>query len=152
MLLGRDVLRIEYALVGELHRIAFPARVIGDRTDGLWQHSCFEAFLRLPGHGYLEYNFSPSENWAVYQFEAYREGMQPGWPVPYLHIEHDRDRFGLTAYVELGRLPVPPDAINLTAVIEETDGAKSYWALAHPAGKPDFHHPDGFVLELATPV
>lgn len=36
----------------------------------------------------------------------------------------------------------------ITAVIEETDGTKSYWALAHPAGKPDFHHPDGFVLEL----
>jgi hypothetical protein len=33
-------------------------------------------------------------------------------------------------------------------VIEETNGAKSYWALKHPPGKPDFHHADGFVLEL----
>ncbi len=39
----------------------------------------------------------------------------------------------------------------ITAVIEEADGTKSYWALAHPAEKPDFHHPDGFVLELAVP-
>jgi hypothetical protein len=33
-------------------------------------------------------------------------------------------------------------------VIEETSGGKSYWALAHPPGKPDFHHADGFVYEL----
>lgn len=38
----------------------------------------------------------------------------------------------------------------ITAVIEEADGTKSYWALAHPVEKPDFHHPDGFVLELPT--
>ena len=151
MMLGRDVLRIEYALVGELDRIAIPAPVIGDRTDGLWQHSCFEAFMRLPGEGYVEYNFSPSGNWAAYQFEGYREGMRAGYPAPYLHVERDDGRVGLTAYVELGRFATFPDAINLTAVIEETDGTKSYWALAHPAGKPDFHHPDGFVLELPNP-
>jgi len=40
----------------------------------------------------------------------------------------------------------------ITAVIEEADGTKSYWALAHPAEKPDFHHPDGFVLELPGPA
>jgi hypothetical protein len=38
--------------------------------------------------------------------------------------------------------------MSLTAVIEETNGRKSYWALAHAAGKPDFHHKDGFILEL----
>ena len=38
--------------------------------------------------------------------------------------------------------------LALTAVIEETGGAKSYWALKHAPGKPDFHHADGFVLEL----
>jgi hypothetical protein len=33
-------------------------------------------------------------------------------------------------------------------VIEETNGRKSYWALAHPPGKPDFHHSDCFALGL----
>jgi hypothetical protein len=37
----------------------------------------------------------------------------------------------------------------LSAVIEATDGTLSYWALAHPSDKPDFHHPDSFVLELS---
>ena len=36
-------------------------------------------------------------------------------------------------------------------VIEEINGRKSYWALKHPAGKPDFHHPDCFALELPPP-
>jgi hypothetical protein len=41
-----------------------------------------------------------------------------------------------------------PWRLALAAVIEETNGATSYWALKHPRGKPDFHHADGFVLEL----
>jgi hypothetical protein len=39
--------------------------------------------------------------------------------------------------------------VGLSAVIEANDGTLSYWALKHPAAKPDFHHPDSFVLELA---
>ena len=34
------------------------------------------------------------------------------------------------------------------AVIEENDGRLSYWALRHAPGKPDFHHPEAFALEL----
>jgi hypothetical protein len=39
--------------------------------------------------------------------------------------------------------------IGLAAVIEETSGHKSYWALAHPPGRADFHHSDSFVLEFS---
>ena len=39
-------------------------------------------------------------------------------------------------------------ALGLSAVIEEADGNVSYWALAHPPGKPDFHHSDCLALEL----
>jgi len=35
-----------------------------------------------------------------------------------------------------------------STTFEETNGRLSYWALAHPPGKPDFHHPDCFALEL----
>ena len=51
-------------------------------------------------------------------------------------------------------LPIPMSVTDvgaklaLSAVIEELDGTKSYWALAHPPGKPDFHHPDCFALTL----
>ena len=42
--------------------------------------------------------------------------------------------------------------VAISAVIEEADGTKSYWALAHPPGKPDFHHADGFALQLPPPT
>jgi hypothetical protein len=41
--------------------------------------------------------------------------------------------------------------LGLSAVVEEAGGGKSYWALAHPPGQPDFHSPDCFALELAPP-
>jgi hypothetical protein len=40
--------------------------------------------------------------------------------------------------------------MEVSAVIEENSGAKSYWALKHPPGKPDFHHADGFDLTLSA--
>ena len=50
-------------------------------------------------------------------------------------------------------LPAAGDwRLGLTAVVEETGGRISYWALAHPAGRPDFHRADCFVLELPAPV
>jgi hypothetical protein len=41
--------------------------------------------------------------------------------------------------------------LALCAVIEEESGMLSYWALNHPPGKPDFHHPDSFALEIGPP-
>jgi hypothetical protein len=41
--------------------------------------------------------------------------------------------------------------VALAAVIENDTGELSYWALQHAPGKPDFHHPDGFTLELSPP-
>ncbi len=41
-----------------------------------------------------------------------------------------------------------PLKLGLSVVIEDVDGNLTYWALAHPSDKPDFHHPDSFVLTL----
>ena len=41
--------------------------------------------------------------------------------------------------------------VGLSVVIEDTDGTKSYWALAHPPGAPDFHHPTCFAATLPAP-
>jgi len=46
----------------------------------------------------------------------------------------------------------PDGPHGLSAVIEDISGGTSYWALAHPPGKPDFHHADGFALEFSPAV
>lgn len=121
-----------------------------ERADDLWQTTCFEAFLRPMGEqGYREWNFAPSGQWASYQFSGYREGRvraDVDTP-PFVRME---DNF---AWWALGAsIAVPPDTnweLGLSAVLEEKDGTKSYWALAHPnADKPDFHDPGCFAARL----
>jgi hypothetical protein len=48
-----------------------------------------------------------------------------------------------------------PDAswrLGLSALIDDTGGARSYWALAHAPGKPDFHHAASFALDFSPAI
>lgn len=130
------------------------------RTDGLWTSTCFELFVRKPNdQRYWEYNFSPSGQWAAYHFQSYREGRQEfllaGPPMIEVHGPEqgdiERSHFQIDVDVDLGGIPRGLIEIALCAVLEECDGTISYWALAHPPGKPDFHHPDCFQLRLGAP-
>jgi hypothetical protein len=146
------VLRLKYVLSGEVARVAWPAPRASARADELWRATCFEAFVRAPGEaGYYELNFSPSNEWAAYRFSGYREGMgAAGDTVPMIEILRAPTSFTLAADVRgLHGLPADgPWDVGLSAVLEDLDGAKSYWALAHAPGKPDFHHADSFALSL----
>jgi hypothetical protein len=128
--------------------------------------------------GYLEYNLAPSGDFAAYRFQRYREGMEPtreigssildvqGRSEP---LEADRREllkragfdtlerfepsfFSLKAELSfsnaMGLAVAQPWQVGLSTVIEEMNGRISYWALAHPPGQPDFHHPSCFALEL----
>ena len=142
-------LALRYTVSGRIAsiRVAPPSDPV--RTDELWQTTCFEAFVEsAPGAGYYEFNLSPSSKWAAYHFTNYREGMALAELAPPAIITGaNATHIDIDALIYL---PPSEEAwqIALTAVIEETNGAKSYWALKHPPGKPDFHHADGFVLEL----
>jgi hypothetical protein len=109
------------------------------------------------GPAYYEFNFSPSREWAAYLFRGYRDGgtIEDNELAPVISVQQSGDLLALSAVVQLGRLPLIQSGINiklgLSAVIEETDGKFSYWALKHPAEKPDFHHADSFALEFALP-
>jgi len=154
----RHVLKLDYVITGDIDGIALPALQIPQRADNLWQHSCFEAFVALNDTAYLELNFTPSRLWAMYSFSNYRAGMAPATDMrrPDIFIEKGGlQYFMLTAFVDLSHLPCDlvlssPLTIGLSAVIETSDKQKSYWALSHPAGKPDFHHRDCFALQLGA--
>lgn len=139
-------LSLEYRLGGAVDAVLWPPSAPRKRTDALWRTTCFEAFAG-GASGYAEYNLSPSGAWAAYAFDDYREGMRSlDQAAPMIVTRRAPDLFVLTADVALSH-----DAggrFGLCAVIETLDGAISYWALAHPSDKPDFHHPDSFVLEL----
>jgi len=220
-------------------RLVVPRFAGRGRADGLWRTTCFELFLRPEGAAaYAEYNLSPSERWAAYDFDAPRQAMRNR---PVLRDCACTLRRGgsvaiFDAAIPLAALPVTRCAMALTAVIEEaagegegegeagqpargapTTGAgerhrpgasqrvdtsleddvgaalrplgndgsadgheatnehrrgssaaraddasgakpgegpatrKSYWALAHPPGAPDFHDPSCFTATLAPP-
>jgi hypothetical protein len=147
---------LNYRVTGAIANIRIPPKAASLRTDELWRHTCFEAFLRAPASpAYCELNFAPSTAWAAYRFDSYRAGIRPAEEIamPQLTTHATADSYELHAAVDLtSHAELQGDwRLALTAVIEEMHGDKSYWALAHPAGKPDFHHDDGFILSLPFP-
>lgn len=153
-LAGADWLRFRYLLEAdpELVRVPQPAANAG-RTDGLWAHTCFEAFVALPpSTRYLELNFSPSGEWAAYRFASYRQDMLPAAlrAAPRLTLSRRGQRLELQAEVDVSGTEAAGARlrIGLSTVVEDREGRLSYWALRHPPGRPDFHHPESFALEL----
>ena len=158
-------LHFRYRLDCDPRRIRLPTASAAGRTDGLWRHTCFEAFVRIEdAPQYLELNFAPSGQWAAYRFEGYRDGMRP------LELEPPRIRVhgegapapegARSGPLELeARVRLPQFAgtagrrlhLGLCAVVEDDAGGLSYWALRHAPGRPDFHHPQAFALELPVP-
>jgi hypothetical protein len=119
----------------------------------LWAHACFEAFIAAAGcAAYHEFNFSPSGQWAGYVFSGYRERDPTAKPLPAprLSWRQSASLLELEAGLPAGALPLGGRLqLGFCAVIEAADGQLSYWALRHPAERPDFHHRLAFALELA---
>src|SRR5437867_1054544 len=66
-----------YFVTGKISDLRMPPVTAAARADELWQHTCFEAFVRTsPDPGYYEFNFAPSTQWAAYRFSSYRSGMR----------------------------------------------------------------------------
>ncbi|HVB81944.1 MAG TPA: DOMON-like domain-containing protein [Candidatus Binataceae bacterium] len=150
-------LRLTFRLDGDIPRIRVSSPGAPRIATQLWQHTCFEAFIAAEGQpGYHEFNFAPSGEWAVHAFRGYRNGgpLADEMMRPHIAVRSIGNWLELDALVRLDRLsaihPRAPLRIGLSAVIETLDGL-SYWALLHPADKPDFHDADGFALLLEPP-
>ncbi len=158
-------LRLAFELFADLETIRLPAPLATGtprRADGLWQHTCFEAFVAasvaIPRAPYVEFNVAPSGAWAMYRFDGYRAAMRPEPCAVEPQIVLRRRPVMLQVEVALAwpvPLPGPQLAgqpwrgrLGLSAVVEAADGSLSYWALHHPAARPDFHNGEGFVLGI----
>jgi hypothetical protein len=148
-------LALSYIVGGKIGDMRIPSRTEPMRADELWKQTCFEAFIRAPGSpGYYEFNFSPSTQWAAYRFDGYRTAMCVATEFQALPITADpqMELYTLSAEVDFDRIKLARQEkwqLGLSAVTEELNGRKSYWALAHPPGKPDFHHSDCFTYEFS---
>ena len=142
--------KIWFCVSAPMQRFGIPDAAEPARVDGLWRTTCFEMFLKRPEEeAYREWNFAPSGEWAAYYFTSYREGQGdadvPFAPEIVLQDNLTWWQVGVTVPVEEG-----PWQLGLCAALEEQDGTKSYWAIAHPpSAKPDFHAPDCFAARLA---
>src|ERR1700730_9713206 len=146
---------LSYLVTGRIGDLRIPAAVAAAPTDELWRRTCFEAFVGTsPGPDYYEFNFAPSTQWATYRFDSYRSGIRVATEIsaPRIEVQSSRACYRLQASLEMDQMSsLRIDGawrIGLAAVIEDTSGHKSYWALAHPPGKADFHHSDSSAANL----
>ena len=150
-------IQMTFRIDGDIRRIRVPPPAVPRIATQLWRHTCFEAFIAVEGQpAYHEFNFAPSGEWAVYAFSGYRNGgpLANEMMRPHIAVRTTDSRLELDALVRLDGLsanhPRASLRIGLSAVIEASDGL-SYWAIHHPADKPDFHNADGFALLLEPP-
>ena len=133
-----------------MNRFVLPESGEPRRADDLWQATCFELFLKTEGEqAYREWNFASSGAWAAYDFDLYREGRldAPVAHPPHIQLQDNLTwwQLGATVAVEAA----PAWQMGLFAILEEKDGTRSYWALAHGTEEPDFHDPGCFAARLA---
>jgi hypothetical protein len=152
---GDGILSVRYLLEGDLDHLRVPPMRTPRITERLWEHTCCEVFVACKGSAaYHEFNLAPSGEWAAYAFVRYRDGgmLADDALNPAISVCNTAGTLELDARVHLDRLsPMHLNArlsLGLSAVVEDDAGTLSYWALAHPPGQPDFHHPDAFALEL----
>lgn len=145
-------LGIVYAILGLNLDLRIPTPHAPASAGALWQTTCCELFVGAVGqNGYREFNFSPSGQWAVCDFTDTRQ-PRPGTltcPAPELTCERTEALLELSVTLPKATLP-DADSLRLAVatVLEAQGGQHGYWALAHPPGRPDFHHHAGFVLSL----
>ena len=152
---------LHYRITGDTAGLLIPPPDTPGPADGLWQHTCFEAFVARTGEpAYQEFNFSPSGQWAAYRFSAERVRDLPaeaGASLCAPELEFVEQPQSLDLQVWLPREAILPAAagaplmLGLSAILETRDGQLSYWALHHPAARPDFHHRAGFAHVLDLP-
>ena len=149
------ILYLRFRLAGAVSRLRIPPPAPARMASRLWEHTCFEAFLSIDGEpAYHELNFSPSSEWAAHAFRDYRDGgpIKDAALAPRIACLAGEDHLEVDCRLPLAALSEAhvraPLRLGLSAVVEASDGALSYWALAHAPGRPDFHRRETFRLVL----
>ncbi len=150
-------LSLEYALIGPISEIEVPklsSRPM--RKVGLYQTTCFEAFIGNDKGEYLEWNFSPSQDWCVFDFESYRVSSKRELNENFFHdlkVHFGTSDLKLDVSLKLDEIRKTLGGsetlkLGLSAVVETVDGTLQYFSLKHATDKPDFHRSGSFLIDL----
>ncbi|MFK8185734.1 MAG: DOMON-like domain-containing protein [Phormidesmis sp.] len=157
-----DTLSISYLLAGDIDKVVLPSLNSNQaRAEKLWEETCFEIFLgagleRAKDLLYREFNLSPSGAWNVLTLQGYRYATkeEPSFESLPFTVEKSDDGLKLAADIDISSLvdEARPVRLGISAVliVKDAEGKshETFWAIAHPASKPDFHHPNSFSLSL----
>jgi hypothetical protein len=149
-----DILSIEYHLHGDLNTLIVPPPVPNPtRKSLLWEHTCFEFFLGVPGMPeYWEFNLSPAGDWNIYHLDNYRQGLREELAFTSLSFQVALQPSSLMLGLELDLsriIKADRDLeVSVTSVIEPLAGEISYWAVTHTGETADFHLRNSFSIEI----
>ena len=146
-------LNIKYVLSNSTAIIIPQINKIPLRRYDLWEHTCFEFFLRIKNTTkYWEFNLSPSRNWNVFRFLDYRSNIveEEAFDALPLNVCQNGESLIVTADIDLNKIIATNEKLEaaISTVVESRDRKLSYWALTHPKNEADFHHQDSFTIEV----
>lgn len=143
-------LRLTFVFHGPTHTLKLPAAAGAQtRRDGLWQSTCFEAFIGCPGdQAYWEFNLAPNGDWNFYALSGYRENLRPVslMSAPAYCLRRSSSQLEIACELDLSPLMAANQELelSLTAVLEQQQLGCSYWAWHHCGAAADFHIRDSF--------
>jgi hypothetical protein len=119
---------------------AFPAASLEPTfKEGLWEQTCLEVFeFDEKSQRYVEWNFSPSGDWACFVFTDYRQRDAKAMRLEPLTWSWSKDNKVRTLTMELP-VAFKTSKLQFTAVIDWGAKGLDYYALKHQSAKPDFH-------------
>lgn len=121
--------------------------------DSLYETTCFEFFWMWPSSKagpqlpYVEWNFSPSLNWAVWGFDSYR--VKSSLAVDRIFFPPRMQFDGRSMRVQLlardDNLDLTASSlVNVASVLHLKNQPRIYYSLKKNQGKPDFHETNLF--------
>ncbi|MDP1957485.1 MAG: hypothetical protein Q8J75_04835, partial [Rhodocyclaceae bacterium] len=102
-------LAISYAIRGLNLDLRVPTPHAPAPADALWRHSCCEIFIgQARSTRYREFNFSPSGQWAAYDFLDYRQPAPDtvSCPAPSIQVSRAENLLQLDVMLSAAALPL----------------------------------------------
>ena len=144
-------IQVTYLLSDLEEKINFEYELNNQRVIGLWENTCFEFFILSPAGDYYEFNFATNLNWNIFHFKNYRSKLKEAkdCPVPLIDVRENKLHFTYNLnslpkdFYKMGKMKV-----GITAVLKDKNSKLTYWSLAHPKDKADFHSQVGMTISL----